>query len=176
MFEKIYLNRTSCSHFYIMMYIAFKIIYFLIITSFLYFIWQQRYVYMDLFETHKMIKAHDTKNWTEYTDLFKLIGTETIYFLGKILIITLIIKIFNNIKIPNVWLKKWDDDMEIDNLFGRHLCEHIRFHKKINFKNFNSLHRFCNRENRILEKVKKDSNLTNIFNKYDKNYTSDIKR
>jgi hypothetical protein len=175
MFEKIYLDRRTCSHFYILMVAAFKIIYFLIFATFIYFLWEQRHTYMELFETQKMIKAHDTKNWTEYTDLFKLVGMETIYFLVKIFVINLVIKAFNNFKVPNVWMRKWDDDGEVDNLFGRHLCEHIRFYRKINFKDFNSLHRFCNQQNKNLNKIGKDNNLIQLFTKYDKNYIADKK-
>ena len=175
MFEKIYLDKTTCSYFYILMVSAFKIIYFLIFAIFIYFLWEQRHTYIELFQTQKMLKAHDTKQWTEYTNLFKLVGLETLYFLFKIFIINLIIKGFNNIKVPNVWIAKWEDDNEIDNLFGRYFCEHIRFHRKINFKDFNNLHRFCNQQNKNLSKISQDSNLVRIFNKYDRNYIHDKK-
>lgn len=175
MFEKIYLDRRTCSHFYILMVGAFKIIYLLILATFVYFLWEQRHTYMELFETQKMIKAHDTKNWTEYTDLLKLVGMETFYFFIKILIINLIIKGFKNLKIPNVWLRKWDDEGDIDNLFGRYLCEHIRGYKKINFKDFYSLHKFSKEQNQNLKKISQDVNLVKIFNKYDRNYIPDKK-
>lgn len=175
MFEKIYLDRITCSHFYILMICAFKIIYFLIFVIFIYFLWEQRHTYIELFQPQKMLKAHDTKEWIEYTNLFKLVGMETIYFLVKIFIIKLIIKVFNNIKVPNIWILKWENNNEIDNLFGRYLCEHIRFHRKINFKDFNLLQIFCNKQNKNLSKISQDSSLDQIFIKYDKNYLSDKK-
>ena len=172
MLSNFYLERKLCSQFITFMNISFKIIYFLFIFSFIYSIWNYKETYIYLFDPKTLLKAHEDQ-WSEYKYFLKTILTDTVYFLVKLFILIFLIKLFNSIRIPSIWIKQWDDENTVDNLFGRYLCQHIRLHKYLTFKNFNLLHHFSIKENKILNIVKNDTNLNYIFTKHDRNFISD---
>ena len=172
MLNKFYLDKKSCSLFITLMNISFKAIYFLMIISFVYIVWNYKETYFHLFDPKTLSKAHEDQ-WSDYKYFFKIISIDTIYFVLKILVLQILIKLFNSIKIPSIWIKKWDDENTISDLFGRYLCQHIRLYKNLTFKNFNDLHQFVKKENKILNIVSNDINLKYIFTKYDKNFSKD---
>lgn len=101
-FNNLFLDRKTCSHFYLIMLLSLKAIYLLIMIIFISIIWEHKDIYINLFDNKTLSKSQEFKNYDIYKDFFYFWIKETGLFLFKIITMTVIIKIFKNIPIPGV--------------------------------------------------------------------------
>ena len=85
----------------------------------------------------------------------------------------MIIKIFKNIPIPRLWIKKWEEENLIDSIFGRKLCNHYRCNKYLSLEYFYYFHKLSSLENKNFKNSIKDGNLFETFKKHDTYFETD---
>lgn len=172
-FNNLFLDRKTCSHFYLIMLMCFKAIYWLILIIFISIIWEHKDVYINLLDNKTLSKSQEFKNYDIYKDFFYFWLKQGGIFLFKIFTISLIIKIFKNIPIPGIWIKKWEDQNLIDSIFGRKLCNHFRYNQYLSLENFYYFHKISIFENKKFKNSINNTNLHEIFKRHDLNFKKD---
>lgn len=92
-----------------------------------------------------------------------------------IFIIWLVFYIYSHFPIKKQWIIQWDKTNEINPILGRSISSHFRYNKHLNHKTLFIYHNYSDFEKNMLYLHSQNKELYNFLNKYDGNFSNDIK-